>query len=127
MNIHQIVHEISHLKQYNQFWKLANDLENGVMVTKGQQNILNSLDCPKGIAVLVWSESRQRFKRYINFSEIFTYLNLPVTFKIRSGSPKSNQLLSLSQIYIHASLVKFQPLVQEILWIQEIVTQTLTQ
>ena len=36
------------------------------------------------------------FKRYINFSEIFTYLSPPVTLKIRSRSPISNQLLSLS-------------------------------
>ena len=33
-------------------------------------NIVNSLDCPKGKAVLDWWESSQRFKRYINFSEI---------------------------------------------------------
>ena len=34
MNINPIVYEISHFKQYKQFCKLANDLENGVKVTK---------------------------------------------------------------------------------------------
>ena len=56
----------------------------------------SSLDCPKGIAVLVLSESRQGFKRYINLSEIFTDLSPPVALKMRSRSPKSNQLLSMS-------------------------------
>ena len=37
----------------------------------------------KGIAVLVLYESSQRFKRYINLSEIFTPLSPPVTLKMR--------------------------------------------
>ena len=41
-----------------------------------------------------------------------------MTLKKRSRSPKSNQLLSLSQRYIHASLVKFRRLVQEIIHIR---------
>ena len=54
------------------------------------------------------------------YCENVTYLNPPVTLKKKSTSPKSNQLLSLSQWYIHASVVKFHPLVQEISWVQEV-------
>ena len=69
--------------------------------------------------MLDWLESSQRFKRYINFSEIYTYLSLPVTVKMRSRSPESNQLLSLSQWYICVSVKKIHPLVQEISYIQD--------
>ena len=82
--IHLLVQEISYIQDY--------DLENKVKVTK---DIINSLDCPKGIAVLNCWESSHRFKRYINFSDIFTYFSPPVILKIRSSSQKSNQLLSL--------------------------------
>ena len=34
------------------------------------QNIVNSLDCPKGIDVLDLWDSSQKVKKYINFSEI---------------------------------------------------------
>ena len=81
---------------------------------------INSLNCPKGITVLDWWESSQRFKRYINFSEIFTYFCPPVTLKMRSRSLKSNQLLSLSERYNCISLEKFHSsLVQEISYIQD--------
>ena len=76
--------------------------------------------------MLVWLESRQRCKRYIISSKIFTYWSPLVTLKTRSRSPKSNQLLSLSQWYIHASLMIFHPLVQEILCIQESIMPTPT-
>ena len=70
--------------------------------------------------MLDWWESSQRFKRYINFSEIFTfYLSPLVTLKMRSRSPKSNQLLSLSWWYIYVSLEKIYPLVQEISYIHD--------
>ena len=59
------------------------------------------------------------FKRYINFSEIFTYLGPPVTLKMRSRSPKSNKLLRLSKWYSYVSLEKIHPLVQEISYIQD--------
>ena len=36
--------------------------------------------------MLVWLESRQRCKRYIIFSEFFTYYSPPVTLKMRSRS-----------------------------------------
>ena len=42
------------------FCKLDFDLENGVNV----QNIVNSLDCPKGVDVLDLWDSSQRLKRY---------------------------------------------------------------
>ena len=40
---------------------------------QGHQSIVNSLDCPLDISVVVWFESRQGCKRYNIFSEIFTY------------------------------------------------------
>ena len=50
----------------------------------------------------------------------FATLCLPVTLETRSKSQKSNQLLSLSQLYFHASLVKFCTLIQEISCVQEV-------
>ena len=82
-----------------------------VKVTKN----INSLDCPKSIAMQDWWESSQRFKSYINFIEFFTYLSPPVTLKTRSRTPKSNQLLNSSYL----SLKKIQPLVQDISYIQD--------
>ena len=70
--IHQLVQDIVYIQDY--------DLENRVKVTK---NIVNYLDCPKSIAVLNRWEISQKLKRYISFSEIFTYLNPPLTLKIR--------------------------------------------
>ena len=86
--IHPLIQEISYIQDF--------DLENRIKVP----NKLNSLDCPKGKAVLDWWESSQRLKKYINFSEVFTYLTPPVTLKMRSRSLKSNQLFSLSLWYI---------------------------
>ena len=57
---------------------------------------------------------------------IFGSLNPVVTLKIRSRSPKPNQLFIMSQCYIHANLVKIHPLVHEISCIQESVTPTPT-
>ena len=54
--IHPLIQEISYIQDY--------DLEDRVNVTK---DIVNSLDCPKGIAVLNRWASSHRFKRYINF------------------------------------------------------------
>ena len=71
------------------FYKLAIDHENEVNVSKHSQLF-------KDIAVLDWWESSQRFKRYINCSEIFTHLSPPVNLIMRSRSPKFNQLLRLS-------------------------------
>ena len=49
-----------------------------------------------------------------------------VTLKIRSRSPKPNQLIIMSQCYIHANLVKIHPPVHEISCKQESVTLTPT-
>ena len=48
---------------------------------QGHQNIINSLDCPKGIAVLVWSQGF-KIKTYINLSEFSSYLSPPVIAKV---------------------------------------------
>ena len=47
-----------------------------------------------------------------------------VTLKIRSRSPKPNQLIIMSQCYIHANLVKIHPPVHEISCKQESVMPT---
>ena len=60
---HPFSQEISYIQDY--------DLEIRVTVTK--KKIVDYLDYPIGIAVLNWWESSQRFKRYINFSEIFIF------------------------------------------------------
>ena len=52
----------------------------------------------------------------------FGSLSPAVTLKIRSKSPKPNQLFIISQCYIHANLVKVHPPVHEISRIQESVT-----
>ena len=52
----------------------------------------------------------------------FGSLSPAVTLKIRSKSPKPNELFCISQCYIHANLVKIHPQVHEILCIQESVT-----
>ena len=49
-----------------------------------------------------------------------------MTLKIRSMSPKPNQLFTMSQCYIHANLVKIRQPVHEISWKQESVTPTPT-
>ena len=58
----------------------------------------------------------------------FSSLSLAVTLKIRSRSPKPNQLFIMSQCYIHANLLKIHPPVHEISCKQESVmlTPTLT-
>ena len=57
----------------------------------------------------------------------FGSLSPAVTLKIRSRSPKPNQLSIMSQCYIHANLVKIHPPVHEISCKQGSVMQTLTQ
>ena len=52
----------------------------------------------------------------------FGSLSPAVTLKIRSRSPKPNQLFIISQCYIHANLVKIHPLIHEISCKQESVT-----
>ena len=62
---------------------------------KMYQNIVNSLDCLKGIAVLDWWKSSQRFKRHLNISGNFTYLSPAVNLKMMLKSPKLNLTLVL--------------------------------
>ena len=81
------------------------------------QNHIKSSVCPNNLPMPIWWNSAQWFKRYRGYIENVTYLS-PVTLKIRSRSPKSNQFLSLSQWYIHASLEKFSRLVQETIHIR---------
>ena len=52
----------------------------------------------------------------------FGSLSPTVTLKIRSRSPKPNQLFIMSQCYISANLVKIYPTVQEMSCKQESVT-----
>ena len=54
----------------------------------------------------------------------FGSLSPAVTLKIRSKSPKPNQLFNMSQCYIHANLAKIHPPVHEISCKQESVTPT---
>ena len=49
-------------------------------------------------------------------------LSTALTLKIRSSSQKSNQFFLMSQLYIHANLLRIQPLVHKILCRQEGVT-----
>ena len=56
----------------------------------------------------------------------FGSLSPAVTLKIRSRSPKPNQLFIMSQCYIHANLVKIHPPVHEISCKQESVKPTPT-
>ena len=62
----------------------------------------------------VWSKSFHLFRRYrVGKPNLISYHGL-VTLKMRSRSPKSNQLSPPSQPCICASLVKIHPLVQKI-------------
>ena len=47
-----------------------------------------------------------------------------ISTKIRSPSPNSNQFFVMSELHIHANLVRIQPLVHKILCRQESVTTT---
>ena len=61
----------------------------------------------------VWSKSIHLFRRYrVGKPNMISFHGL-VTLKMRSRSPKSNQLFPPSQPCIYASLVKIHPLVQK--------------
>ena len=76
--------------------------------------------------MLVWSNSIHWLKRQcahkyfycINKAHFFEYLYSVVTLKISARSPKSKHFFAPSLWCICASLVKFQPLVKEILFTQ---------
>ena len=62
----------------------------------------------------VWSKSIHLFRRYrVGKPNLISFHGL-VTLKMRSRSPKSNQLFPPSQPCIYASLVKIHPVVQKI-------------
>ena len=79
---------------------------------------------PNNVAVLVWSNSIYWFMRQCTQSSFSNLYNV-MTLKMRSRSPKSNHFFPLSWWCICASLVKFQPLVQEILCTQAFFYQNL--
>ena len=67
----------------------------------------------------VWWRKTHWFRRQSSEKADFTFfkdgdLKNEVTLKIRSRSPKSNQLFPSSQQSIYASLVKIHPLIQKI-------------
>ena len=70
ISIHLFKKYLIFSKKFN-FCNLAFDFESGIKIPK---YIINFLDCHISIAELVWWVSSQRVKRYINFSEISTYL-----------------------------------------------------
>ena len=83
---------------------------------------------PYDASVLVWSNPSHWLKRYCAhklFTSLtrllwapFLSINNVVTLKIRSRSPKSNHFFPPSWWCICASLVKFHPLVEEIMCTQ---------
>ena len=69
---------------------------------------------PNNALVQVCSKSIHLFRRYrVRKPNLISFHGL-VTLKMRSRSPKSNQLFPPSQPCIYASLVKIHPLVQKI-------------
>ena len=83
---------------------------------KGHWNLITSFPNPYDVSVLIWSDSIYWFMsaHKVHFLSIYNV----VTLKIRSRSPKSNQFFPPSLECICASLVKFQPLVKEIMCTQ---------
>ena len=81
---------------------------------QGHQNLINSEPPPNNALVQVCSKSIHLFRRYrVRKPNLISFHGL-VTLKMRSRSPKSNQLFPPSQPCIYASLVKIHPLVQKI-------------
>ena len=62
--------------------------------------------CCNDIPMQVWRKSIHYVKGYCTYKTI--------TLKIRSWSPKTKHIISLSERYIHASLVNIHQLVKEI-------------
>ena len=65
-------------------------------------------------------------QEFVTLGTRICHLNPPMTLKMRSRSPKPNQLLSLSQWYIQANLMEFHQLVQEISWVYKKLSRTQT-
>ena len=117
VEICQPVHEIWCTQHFlAQIWKFKSrsDLEK---IGRGHQNQISSTSCPNVISMQIWLKSANQFMRYgahNTFWLKFGSLSPAVTLKIRSRSPKPNQLFIMSQCYIHANLVKIHPPVHEI-------------
>ena len=96
--IHPVVQKLLCFKDF--------DPENEVKITK----ISSALKFVTSIYLCKCKKSIHWFKRYSTYKTM--------TLKMRSRSPKCNQLLSLPQWYISASLDKIYPLVQKIFHLQ---------
>ena len=73
---------------------------------QGHQTLISSFTCPSNTDVQVWSKSIHSFKRYGADKPSSNNLSPPVTLKMGSRSPKSNQHFPPSQWYICVSLAK---------------------
>ena len=111
-----------------QIWqfKSRTDLEKYVKVTKiksALHHVPMLYQCESG-----WNLSTSSWDMVhtSTFGLKFGSLSPAVTLKIRSRSPKPNQLIIISQCYIHANLVKIHPPVHETSRKQESVMPTLT-
>ena len=109
-----------------QIWqfKSCSDLKK---IGHSHQNQISSSSCPNVISMQIWLKSVNQFMRYGSHKQFwlkFGSLSPAVTLKIRSRSPKPNQLFIMSQCYIHANLFKIHPPVHEISCIQESVKPT---
>ena len=107
VKIHQFLQEIWCRQGIFQHSLTSCDLEN---VDQGHQNLISSLPSPSDISVPVWSKSINFFRRYDADKLFFIILWPPMTLKIRSKSPKSNQSFAISQWYICASLITRGPM-----------------
>ena len=85
---------------------------------KGHWNLITSFLNPNNVSVLILSNSIYWFMRQSAHKAHFLSIYNVVTLKIRSRSPKPNQFFPPSLGCICASLVKFQPLVKEIICTQ---------
>ena len=77
------------------------------LMGQGHQNLIN-------IAVQVWSKSIHSFWIQCAEKPLSNNLSPPLTLKMGSRSPKSNQFFFMSQQYSYANLVKIHPFLHEI-------------
>ena len=87
-------------------------------------NLIGYLTLVPLIHVYTCSDNKQKRHIHANLVKIcqpvkFSSLSAGVTLKIKSRSPKPNQLFTMSQCYIHANVVKIWHLVHELLGKQE--------
>ena len=80
----------------------------------GHQNLIISFPCPIGVSVQVWSNPPIGSGDKVQTRLIFTIFIVWWKLKIRSRSPKSNQIFKPSQRFNIWSLAHIRHLVQEI-------------